>query len=157
MTLPDYLEVLTLRRSESSRDQPASATTTVASRSGVRKVIVRDHVLLSDWNTDGLAYDLGPSVDELFAAALGASVTESILAAAATAALPIVELVVGTQLHEAASPAETVPAPRVEISVVVAGAEADVVRKIVDEAARGAHVVRRLDAGSAIDLVLNVL
>ena len=156
MTLPDYLEVLRPGRSERSGEATASATTTVASRSGVRKIVVRNHVLLSDWNIEGVAYDLGPSADELFAVALGASVTESILGAAAAAALPIEELTVGATLHDATSPGEVVSAPRVEISIAVTRAEADVVRTLVDEAVRSAGVIRRLHTGSEIELVLNV-
>ena len=147
MTLPDYLEVLTLGGPE-----PASATTTVASRSGVRKIVVRNHVLLSDWNIDGVAYDLGPSADELFAAALGASIAEAILAAAATAALAVEELAVGTQLREG----DVNPAPRVEISIVVTRVETDVVRALVDDAVRSARVVRHLRNGSDIELLPNV-
>jgi hypothetical protein len=156
MTLPDYLEVLTPGRSELSGRAPASATTTVASRSGVRKVVVRNHVLLSDWNIEGVAYDLGPSADELFAVALGASVTESILGAAAAAALPIEELTVATSLHDAISPGDVVSAPRVEIAIAVTRAQTDVVRALVDEAVRSARVVQHLRTGSEIELILNV-
>ncbi|AZY53153.1 OsmC family protein [Bordetella avium] len=58
-------------------------------RSGVRRIRIRDHQVLSDSPADYAGYDLGPSSPELLLGCLGSCLTHIFLIKAAEAQLPL--------------------------------------------------------------------
>lgn len=62
---------------------PLQARVTAEGRSGVRRIRLRDHQVLTDSPRDFVGYDLGPSAPELALGALGSCLTHSYLIQAA--------------------------------------------------------------------------
>lgn len=65
------------------------ASITAEGRSGVRRIRIRDHQVLSDSPPDFAGFDLGPSSPELQLGALGSCVTHIVLIQAAERGLPV--------------------------------------------------------------------
>jgi uncharacterized OsmC-like protein len=84
---------------------PRPVRVTVAGASGVGKIAVGDHVLLSDVGSAVQGHDLGPDPMELLLSAVGASLARSVLLAAARREVVLdrvevdVQLVDGTIVH----------------------------------------------------------
>ena len=81
------------------------AEVTVEGRSGVRRIRLRDHQVLSDSPRDFVGYDLGPSSPELALGALGSCLAHSWLIQAAAQGVPLraLEVRVSGQLDQRAA------------------------------------------------------
>ncbi len=99
------------------------AIVTAEGRSGVRRVRLRDHQVLTDSPKDFVGYDLGPSAPELAMGALGSCLTHSYLIQAAVqgVSLESLEVEVSAQVDQRAGEAgfERVPREPHGISYVV--------------------------------------
>ena len=90
------------------------AQVTAEGRSGVRRIRLRDHQVLTDSPHDFVGYDLGPSSPELALGALGSCLTHSYLiqAAAQGVALDSLEVEVTGQIDQRAGEAGYEAVPR---------------------------------------------
>jgi uncharacterized OsmC-like protein len=90
------------------------ARVTAEGRSGVRRVRLRDHQVLTDSPRDFVGYDLGPSAPELALGALGSCLTHSYLIQAAVqgVALDSLEVEVTGQVDQRAGEAGHEATPR---------------------------------------------
>lgn len=75
------------------------ARVTAEGRSGVRRVRLRDHQVLTDSSRDFVGYDLGPSAPELALGALGSCLTHSYLIQAAVQGVALDSLEVEVTGH----------------------------------------------------------
>lgn len=69
--------------------QPLAARVIAEGRSGVRRIRVRDHQVITDSPDDFAGYDLGPSSPELQLGVLGSCLTHSFLIQAAAHGVPV--------------------------------------------------------------------
>ncbi|MFI6501189.1 OsmC family protein [Nonomuraea typhae] len=93
-TLREYLKqkraaLLERRAAASDGPVPLHATVTAEGRSGVRRIRIREHQILSDSRADFAGYDLGPGSPELQAGVLGSCVTHIFLIKAAELEVPL--------------------------------------------------------------------
>ncbi|MFD9939248.1 OsmC family protein [Nonomuraea sp. NPDC059023] len=93
-TLRDYLTqkraaLLARREKPSDGPVPLRAGVTAEGRSGVRRIRIREHQILSDSAADFAGYDLGPGSPELQAGVLGSCVTHIFLIKAAELEVPL--------------------------------------------------------------------
>jgi len=96
-TLRDYLvqkkSALLARRSAAAAaghlTQEISAHVTAEGRSGVRRIRIRDHQIISDSPADFAGYDLGPSSPEIQLGVLGSCLTHIYLIKAAELDVPL--------------------------------------------------------------------
>ncbi|MFC5818014.1 OsmC family protein [Nonomuraea harbinensis] len=93
-TLREYLSqkraaLLARRAAPASGPVPLHAHVTAEGRSGVRRIRIRDHRILSDSGPDFAGYDLGPGSPELQAGVLGSCVTHIFLIKAAELEVPL--------------------------------------------------------------------
>lgn len=99
-TLAEYLaekgRALTERIARISRGeagpQKIRAKVSAEGRSGVRRIRIRDHQVLSDSPRDFAGFDLGPTSSELQLGVLGSSLTHIVLVQAAVRQVPIEEV-----------------------------------------------------------------
>ncbi|KMO36172.1 OsmC family protein [Methylobacterium tarhaniae] len=79
---------------------PLSATVSVEGRSGVRRIRIRDHQVVTDSPPDFAGYDLGPGSPELQLGILGSCLAHSYLIQAARLGVPLdaVEVAVNGQI-----------------------------------------------------------
>ncbi|GLW90520.1 OsmC family protein [Actinokineospora globicatena] len=128
-TLRDYLaqkrRIWLAKQETISTAEPITPTAKVTAegRSGVRRIRIRDHQVLSDSGADYAGYDLGPSSPELQLGVLGSCVTHIFLiqAAAADVVLDSVEVEVTATIDpKAGTPGfEDVPPSPQNISYTV--------------------------------------
>src|SRR5712691_2556498 len=85
------------RPTASLQPHPLSARVRAESRSGVRRIRVRDFQILSDSGPDFAGYDLGPGSPELALGALGSCLTHIFLIQAAAQDVPLDSLEVEIQ------------------------------------------------------------
>ncbi|WP_406208717.1 OsmC family protein [Kitasatospora sp. NBC_01560] len=103
--LRDYLAVkraalLARRKNADGPDVPATtlrARTTAEDRSGVRRIRIREHTVLSDSPADFAGYDLGPSSPELQLGVLSSCLTHIYLIQAADLRIPLDALEVAVE------------------------------------------------------------
>ncbi|MEV4110137.1 OsmC family protein [Nonomuraea sp. NPDC049695] len=93
-TLREYLShkrtaLMARRAAPASGPVPLHAHVTAEGRSGIRRIRIRDHQLISDSGPDFAGYDLGPASPELQAGVLGSCVTHIFLIKAAELEVPL--------------------------------------------------------------------
>ncbi len=127
------------------------AHVTAEGRSGVRRIRLRDHQVLTDSPRDFVGYDLGPSSPELALGALGSCLTHSYLIQAAVqgVALDSLEVEVTGQIDQRAGEAghEAVPREPHGIAYTVhlgTGASEDAVDKLHEAVERLCPVLNLL-------------
>jgi uncharacterized OsmC-like protein len=107
--LRDYLEVkraaLLARKAKAEADPPTGpyrlrAQAKAEERSGVRRIRIRDHQVLSDSPLDFAGYDLGPSSPELQLGVLSSCLTHIFLIQAATLQIPLDALTVEVEADQ---------------------------------------------------------
>ncbi len=107
--LRDYLEVkraallerrLTAEEAPPAKPDELRAQTTAEARSGVRRIRIRDHQVLSDSPLDFAGYDLGPTSPELQLGVLSSCLTHIFLIQAADLRIPLDALTVEVQADQ---------------------------------------------------------
>ena len=83
--------------SESAQPTVLRASISAEGRSGVRRIRIREHQVISDSPADFAGYDLGPSSPELQLGVLGSCVTHVFLIQAAKLGVPLDALAVEVQ------------------------------------------------------------
>ncbi|MBX6743500.1 MAG: OsmC family protein [Acetobacteraceae bacterium] len=141
--------------------EPATlrATVTVEGRSGVRRIRLRDHQILTDSPPSFVGYDLGPSSPEVVLGALGSCLAHSWLIQAAVHGLPLeaVEVEVTGRLDQRAGEPgheDIGPEPQgigftVHLTTTASGAEIAAVEAAVDRACPILNLLRRPQAITA--------
>lgn len=146
--LAGYIEELRSLRLPAPRPD-RSARVAAAGRSGVHKVSVRGHRLLSDTSPDRGGHDLGPDPVELLLAALGSSLVRSVLLAAAGSdvALDGIEVEVTHSGESGISYRLAITAPGIPDATVAA---------LHDEARARSEVLAALTAGDPVAGIVEV-
>ncbi len=146
--------------------QPATLRARVSAegRSGVRRIRIRDHQVLSDSPPDFAGFDLGPSSPELQLGVLGSCLTHIVLIQAAQRQVPVDEVEVDVRATidpRAGRPGyEHVPVEPfgIECQVHIASsADAAVVQALLHEVERSCPILNLLRHPQAVRTTLNHL
>lgn len=87
--LAEKLTAVNAMRHRTDEHLDIRATVTAEGRSGVRRVRIREHQVISDASRALAGYDLGPTAPELQLGALGSCLAHTFLIQAALAGIPI--------------------------------------------------------------------
>ncbi len=87
--LTEKLAAVEAMRHRTDEHLDIKATVTAEGRSGIRRVRIREHQVISDAARTLAGYDLGPTAPELQLGALGSCLTHTFLIQAALAGIPI--------------------------------------------------------------------
>lgn len=87
--LVEKLAAVNAMRHRTDEHLNIAATVTAEGRSGIRRVRIREHQVVSDAARALAGYDLGPTAPELHLGALGSCLTHTFLIQAALAGIPI--------------------------------------------------------------------
>jgi uncharacterized OsmC-like protein len=132
---------------------PLAARVSVEGRSGVRRIRIRDHQIVTDSGPDFAGYDLGPSSPELQLGVLGSCLAHSYLIQAARLGVPVETIAVdlsGQLDARAGAPGhETVPVSPHALAYtvrIVSPAAPEAVARLEAEVARACPILNLLKA-----------
>ncbi|MBK1656655.1 OsmC family protein [Paracraurococcus ruber] len=156
---PAYQAIKARARAPGYEPGTLRAVVTVEGRSGIRRIRLRDHQVITDSPPDFVGYDLGPSSPEIALGALGSCLAHSWLIQAAVHGLPLqsVEVEVtgridaraGEPGHEDIRPEPQGIGFTVRLTTAASGAEITVVEAAVDRASPILNLLRRPQAIAA--------
>ena len=87
--LVEKLAAVNAMRHRTDEHLDIQATVTAEGRSGIRRITIREHQVISDASRALAGYDLGPTAPELQLAALGSCLTHTFLIQAALTGIPL--------------------------------------------------------------------